>query len=83
MAPLRIVLVDDHEMVLQGLTTILGRFPGRVRVVGQALDAEAALKLTGTLHPDIVLCDVRLSGSSGLDLCRKVLDRDPPPRSSC
>ena len=77
MGPLRIVLVDDHEMVLQGLTTILGRFLGRVRVVGQALDADAAQKLAGTLHPDIILCDVRLKGSSGLDLCRKILERDP------
>src|SRR6516162_5756388 len=77
MGPLRIVLVDDHEMVLQGLSTILGRFLGRVRVVGQALDADAALKLAGTLHPDIILCDVRLKGSSGLDLCRKILERDP------
>jgi len=77
MGPLRVVLVDDHDMVLQGLATILGRFLGRVRVVGQALDADAALKLTGTLHPDIVLCDVRLKGSSGLDLCRKILERDP------
>ena len=77
MAPLRIVLVDDHEMVLQGLSTILGRFLGRVRVVGQAMDAGAAVKLTATLEPDIVLCDVRLKGSSGLDLCRKLLERDP------
>lgn len=77
MGPLRVVLVDDHDMVLQGLSTILGRFLGRVRVVGQALDADAALKLTGTLHPDIVLCDVRLKGSSGLDLCRKILERGP------
>jgi len=77
MGPLRVVLVDDHDMVLQGLATILGRFLGRVRVVGQALDADAALKLTGALHPDIVLCDVRLKGSSGLDLCRKILERDP------
>jgi DNA-binding NarL/FixJ family response regulator len=77
MEPLRIVLVDDHEMVLQGLTTILGRFLGRVRVVGQALDADTAQKLAGTLHPDIILCDVRLKGSSGLDLCRKILERDP------
>lgn len=77
MGPLRVVLVDDHDMVLQGLATILGRFLGRVRVVGQALDADAALKLTGTLHPDIVLCDVRLKGSSGLDLCRKILERNP------
>jgi DNA-binding NarL/FixJ family response regulator len=80
MAPLRIVLVDDHEMVLQGLSTILGRFLGRVRVVGQAMDAGEALKLTATLNPDIVLCDVRLKGSSGLDLCRKLLERDAAAR---
>jgi DNA-binding NarL/FixJ family response regulator len=80
MAPLRVVLVDDHDMVLQGLATILGRFLGRVRVIGQALDADTALKLTGTLHPDIILCDVRLKGSSGLDLCRMMLERDPAAR---
>ena len=77
MSPLRIVLVDDHEMVLQGLTTILGRFLGRVRVVGQALDAAGAQKLAATLKPDIVLCDVRLKGTSGLDLCRQLVERDP------
>ena len=77
MSPLRIVLVDDHEMVLQGLSTILGRFLGRVRVVGQALDAGEALQLTAALKPDIVLCDVRLKGTSGLDLCRKLVERDP------
>ena len=77
MSPLRIVLVDDHEMVLQGLTTILGRFLGRVRVVGQALDAVEAQQLTAALNPDIVLCDVRLKGTSGLDLCRKLVERDP------
>ena len=71
------MLVDDHEMVLQGLTTILGRFLGRVRVVGQALDADEAQQLTATLNPDIVLCDVRLKGTSGLDLCRKLVERDP------
>ncbi len=38
---------------------------------------DAAQKLAGTLHPDIILCDVRLKGSSGLDLCRKILERDP------
>jgi DNA-binding NarL/FixJ family response regulator len=64
MSPLRIVLVDDHEMVLQGLSTILGRFLGRVRVVGQALDAGEALQLTAALKPDIVLC-------------RKLVERDP------
>jgi DNA-binding NarL/FixJ family response regulator len=75
--PLRVVLVDDHEMVLQGLATILGRFLGRVRVIGQAMDADTAQRLAATLKPDIVLCDVRLRGSSGLDLCRKLLEEDP------
>src|SRR5260370_38724383 len=77
MSPLRVVLVDDHEVVLQGLATILGRFLGRVRVVGQALDADTAQKLAATLNPGIVLCDIRLKGTSGLDLCRKLVERDP------
>jgi DNA-binding NarL/FixJ family response regulator len=77
MRPLRIMLVDDHEMVLQGLSTILGRFLGRVRVVGQAMDDAAAQQLAAALHPDIILCDVRLRGSSGLDLCRKLVENDP------
>jgi DNA-binding NarL/FixJ family response regulator len=77
MSPLRVVLVDDHEMVLQGLATILGRFLGRVRVVARALDADTAQKLAAALNPDIVLCDIRLKGTSGLDLCRKLVERDP------
>jgi len=70
--PLRVVMVDDHEMVLQGLSAMLARFRGRVRVVGQAMDAAAAVQLARTLRPDIVLCDVRLRGASGLDLCQQL-----------
>ncbi len=75
--PLRVVLVDDHEMVLQGLKAMLGPFRGRVRVVGEAVDADSAVSLVTALDPDIVLCDVRLGGASGLDLCRRLLERDP------
>lgn len=71
--PLRIVIVDDHEIVLQGLIAMLGRYKGRIRVVGQAVDVAAAEALVDSLEPDIVLCDVRLRGSSGLDLCQKLL----------
>jgi DNA-binding NarL/FixJ family response regulator len=78
--PLRVVLVDDHEMVLQGLKAMLGRFLGRVRVVGEAPDAEAAEKVVAALDPDIVLCDIRLRGSSGLDLCRRLVEREPGRR---
>ena len=75
--PIRIVLVDDHEMVLQGLKAILTRFAGEVRVVGEATDVAAALRVVETLDPEVVLSDVRLRGSSGLDLCRQLIERDP------
>jgi DNA-binding NarL/FixJ family response regulator len=76
--PLRLVLVDDHEMVLEGLKALLGRYAGRVRVVAQSANAEDAERLVAALDPDIVVSDVRLRGSlSGLDLCRRLVERDP------
>lgn len=74
--PIRVVLVDDHEIVLQGLKAILARHVGEVRIVGEAVDAEAARQAVQALDPDVVLSDVRLRGSSGLDLCRQLLERD-------
>lgn len=78
--PVRVVLVDDHEMVLEGLKAMLARFTGRVRVVGQAGSAEEAQSVVSGLNPDVVLCDVRLRASSGLDLCRRLTERDPGRR---
>ena len=78
--PLRVVLIDDHEMVLQGLKAMLARFVGRVRVVGDAADAETAERVVATLDPDVVLCDVRLRGSSGLDLCKRLIECEPRRR---
>jgi DNA-binding NarL/FixJ family response regulator len=78
--PVRVVLVDDHELVLEGLKAMLARFAGRVRVVGQASSAEEAFPVVAALAPDVVLCDVRLRGSSGLDLCRQLLERNPGTR---
>jgi DNA-binding NarL/FixJ family response regulator len=73
----RIVLVDDHEMVVAGLKAMLSPFQGRVRVVGEAIGAEEALRVVSGLSPDIVLCDVRMQGASGLDLCRALRARNP------
>jgi DNA-binding NarL/FixJ family response regulator len=78
--PVRIVLVDDHEMVLQGLKSMLLPFRGRVRVLGQATGADDAARVVSGLNPDIVLCDVRLQGASGLDLCRRLLELHPSMR---
>jgi DNA-binding NarL/FixJ family response regulator len=75
--PLRVVLVDDHEMVVAGIKAMLAPFQGQIRVVGEAIGADRALEVVASLTPDIVLCDVRMHGVSGLDLCRKLRERDP------
>ena len=79
-SPLRLVVVDDHEMVVAGLKAMLAPFRGRVRVVGSAHGAEDALSVITSLRPDIVLCDVRMQGESGLDLCRRLRERAPDQR---
>lgn len=75
--PVRLVLVDDHEMVIEGLKAMLAAFKDRVEVVGQAVGAERALSVIEELDPDIVLCDVRMQGASGLDLCLQLREIDP------
>ncbi|MGV0646528.1 response regulator transcription factor [Mycolicibacterium elephantis] len=75
--PLRVVLVDDHEIVIEGLKAMLAAFKNRVRIVGQAVGVEYALTVIDSLQPDIVLCDVRMRGGSGLDLCRAVHEHQP------
>ncbi|WP_026357055.1 response regulator transcription factor [Mycobacterium sp. 141] len=76
-SPVRLVLVDDHEMVIEGLKAMLAAFKDRVLVIGHAVGAERALTVVEELNPDIVLCDVRMQGSSGLDLCRDLRERNP------
>lgn len=76
-SPVRLVLVDDHEMVIEGLKAMLAAFKDRVLVIGHAVGAERALTVVDELNPDIVLCDVRMQGSSGLDLCRDLRERNP------
>ena len=77
--PLRVLLVDDHEMVRTGLKAMLSGLMA-VRVVGEAADAESAVRMVGNLEPDIILCDVRLGADSGLDLCRTLLADRPGRR---
>jgi DNA-binding NarL/FixJ family response regulator len=73
---IRLALVDDHEMVLHGLTAMLA-FSSDVAIVGAATSYDAALELVDRTLPDIVLCDVRLAQASGIDLCRAITSRHP------
>ena len=76
-APLRLVLVDDHEMVLHGLDAMLGHFPEEVLIVGQATTGSVALRMVAEERPDVVMCDIRIGKESGLDLCRQITTQHP------
>lgn len=73
--PVRILLVDDHQVVLDGLRSMLASQADRVEILGSTTNADEALSLAGELKPDVVLLDVRLKGSSGLDLCRQIVEQ--------
>ncbi|MGH3686886.1 MAG: response regulator [Pseudonocardiaceae bacterium] len=75
--PLRVVVVDDHQMVLDGLRAMLAAYATQVEIVGEVTDPELALKIITGQEPDITLLDVRLRGSSGLDLCAEIRQRQP------
>lgn len=70
--PIRVALVDDHQMVIDGLRAMLSRFPERVAVVAEASSRDQALKALRDTPADVVLLDVRLKGESGIDLCTDI-----------
>ena len=63
--PLRLVIIDDHQMVLDGLTAMLRPYRDQIEIAGESSDAGGALQLAADLQPDAVLLDVRLRGTSG------------------
>lgn len=73
---LRIELVDDHEIVRQGLRTMI-EAEDDLTVVGEAGTVEEAIRRVGFDEPDIVLMDVRLPDGSGVEACREIRARWP------
>jgi two-component system, NarL family, response regulator DevR len=71
---LRIMLVDDHELVRLGLRTLLSRYP-QFEVVAEAAEANDAVLKAFHYKPDIVVMDIRLSGKSGIEATREILSR--------
>lgn len=75
--PVKVLLVDDHQVVLEGLASMLASQRERVAILGATTEPAEALRLAGELEPDIVLLDIRLKGASGLDLCQELTQRHP------
>ena len=67
----RIVLVDDHEVVRLGLRALLERHP-QFEVVGEAGTAKEAIDLAARIKPDVILMDIRLPGTSGIEACEAI-----------
>jgi len=68
---IRVLIVDDHQVVRQGLCTFLGLHP-RIVVVGEAADGGAAVELVERLEPDVVLMDLVMPGLDGIAATRQI-----------
>jgi two-component system response regulator DevR len=79
--PIRILIVDDSELVRRGIKTVLtAHTQSPLRVVGEAGTAAAAVSEAARLKPDIVLLDIRLPDGSGFNACREILRSQPDTR---
>jgi two-component system response regulator DevR len=74
--PLRVLIVDDHEVVREGLRSILNRHEG-ISVVGEAGTVGTAVEEAARLRPDVVIMDVRLPDGSGVEACREIRQENP------
>ena len=77
--PIRVFLVDDHEIVRQGVASLL-TVAGGIDVVGEAGTAEQARSRIAATRPDVAVLDVRLPDGNGIDLCRDILSLYPEMR---
>ena len=73
---IRLLVIDDHEMVREGLKAMLTAEPD-FDIVGDAANAEQAYELIHRLRPDVILLDVRLPEVSGIEICRTVAEHYP------
>ena len=73
---IHLLIIDDHEMVREGLKAMLSAEPD-FTIVGDAANADEAFALIERNRPDVILLDVRLPGASGIEVCRTVTERFP------
>src|SRR5919109_2153279 len=79
MSPIRILLVDDHDLVRAGIRSLLQNVQG-VEVVAESEDGRGALELIRTHRPDVVLMDVAMRGLNGLEAARLIAKQFPTVR---
>lgn len=73
---IKVLLVDDHELVRTGIEALLNKFED-ISVVGVACSGEQALLFTEQFSPDVILMDVKMPGMGGMEACRRILRIHP------
>jgi DNA-binding NarL/FixJ family response regulator len=79
MVKIRILIADDHAMFRDGLRAVL-EHQDDMALVGEASDAEGAIRLAAELRPDVIVMDLRLPGRSGVEATREILASQPSVR---
>ena len=74
--PLKVLIVDDHDIVRKGLVMLMSRQED-LQVVGEAGTAEEAVEKARDLYPDVVVLDIRLPDGSGIEACRDIRSLNP------
>ena len=72
----RVMLVDDHEVVREGLRTLIGRHK-EMLVVGEAATTAEAIETAAKTTPDVIVMDIRLPDGSGVEACRTIREARP------
>ena len=75
-AEITCLIVDDHEVVREGIRLSLSRSP-HIRVIGEAADGESAVALAERRRPNVVIMDVRMPGMDGLEATKLLVAQDP------
>ncbi len=76
---IRVLLVDDHQVVRRGLRTFL-EVQGDIEVVGEAGDGDEGVARAMELRPDVILMDVKMPGTDGIEALRRLRDAEHPAR---
>ncbi|MGW5273272.1 response regulator [Streptomyces sp. NPDC004044] len=76
---IRVLLVDDHQVVRRGLRTFL-EIQDDIEVVGEAADGAEGVARSEQLHPDVVLMDIKMPGTDGIEALRKLRELENPAK---